>query len=168
VIWVLLGSLALAAEGTTVGVGMSSAGYRTSNRALAGTGGTVRLEHVGNGHYVRGDLSVLVGVGPTVAPCASAGWIRDAHWSPSVGPELCVLLGRQVSFPTVEHPLPLVGPAPSIGLNVQPLRFSYERANVSALSLGVGLGWEPGSLAVAARVEFFTLAVPSRPFRASP
>ena len=158
-ILLVIGSLALAADGTTGGVGVSSAIYRTSNRVLAGTGGTVRFEYIGDGGYVRGDLSVLVGVGPTVAPCASAGWIRDAHWSPSVGPELCVLLGRQVSYPSIEHPLPLVGPAPSIGLNVQPLRFSYEHANVSALALGAGVGWEPGSLAVAARVEFFTLTV---------
>ena len=159
-IFCLMSSLVVAAEGTAVGIGMSGAYYRTSNRVLGGTGGTVRLEHVDHGRYLRADLSVLLGVGPTVQPCASAGWIREAHWSPSAGPELCVLLGRQVSFPTIEHPLPLVGPAPWIGLAVQPLRFSYERANVSALGFGVGAGWEPGSLAFAARVEFFTLAIP--------
>jgi hypothetical protein len=155
----LLGSLAQAAEGTTLAVGLSTAAYRTSNRVLAGTGGTFGLEHVDDSRYVRGDLSVLVGVGHTLMPGVSAGFIREAHWSPSAGPELCVLLGRQVSYPSIEHPLPLVGPAPSIGLTAEPLRFSYERVNVSALALGVGTGWEPGSVALSARVKFFALAV---------
>ena len=152
---------ALATDGTAPTVGLSSTSYSSDNRALAGTGGTVGIERVHNGRYVRGQLSHLVGVGSTWEVCGSAGFVRASHWSPSAGAEVCVLLGRQVSFPTTEHPLPLDGPAPSMGLRLEPLRFTYERATVSSLAIGVGTGWEPrSSLPLAVRIEFFSLAVP--------
>jgi hypothetical protein len=152
--------VALAAEGTALTVGLSSTSYSSDNRALAGTGGMLGIERVHDGHYVHGQLAHLVGLGSTWEVCGSAGFVRQTHWSPTAGAEACVLLGRQVSFPTTEHPLPLSGPAPSIGLRLEPLRFTYERATVSSLAIGVGTGWEPhSSLPLALRIGFFSLAI---------
>ena len=158
---VLLATSVAAAEPAQLAVSVrsGSTAYASRSREIAGSGAALGLEARTGTAFVRGDVGLLVGLGSVLEVCASAGVSRPKRWAPSAGPIVCVLTGSQLSFLTDEDPLPIRAPATTVGLSLEPLRFDYGKASISALAIDAGIGTDWWGSGWRLSVGFFRLSV---------
>jgi hypothetical protein len=121
--------------------------YLSPNRTLAGVGGGVGLRDTFREHFLfQVDAAYLFMLGNVLAVKAGAGIQRPGTWSPSLVLQLSGLFGNELGVLHPDGSMTAAGPALGLGLSLSPLRFVTERAQVSVLNLGVGVGSDfPGT-----------------------
>ncbi|HVE83284.1 MAG TPA: hypothetical protein VND93_10575 [Myxococcales bacterium] len=120
--------------------------YLSGARTMGGVGGGVGVRGFpGPPFILQADVSSLLLLGNVAALRLGAGVQRSGLYSPFALVTALTLLGDRLTFLTPDHPVPVTGPAVSLGVTVAPLRFVFQGAEVSLLQLGAGLGTDlPG------------------------
>ena len=162
----MIAALALAASSAfadtaplAVSVRTGSSAYVSNERMIGGTGASLGVAAESSRAYLRGDVGLLVGLGSVLEVCVGAGVTRGKRWAPAAGPVACMLTGTQTSFLTDDHPLPIRTPATTVGLSVEPLRFDYGKASISALAIDAGIGTDWWGSGWRLSLGFFRLSV---------
>ncbi len=153
---------ALTAEPSTTWsvYGRSGASVQVSSaRTIGGEGGGLGLQVSRGAWLAEVEAAMLVGLGTVLDVQLGAGWQRRGKWSPAALLTVSLLAGSQTSVLTDAHPLPVKGPALSVGLKLELLRFVYGRVRTSALQLGGGIGTDFPGVAFSLRVTFIELGV---------
>lgn len=102
-----------------------------------GGGAGVRL-FVSKLWIAQADLNYLTLVGNVGEIRFGAGIQRPGTWTPAALATISMLIGERLSFRTVEHPWPSVGPVVTGGILLAPLRFTHANRTISVLELGIG------------------------------
>ncbi len=120
--------------------------YLSDARTQGGVGGGLGVRDTVDGRWLlQADVNALTGLGSALAVRVGAGIQRRGWCSPAAMVTLTGLFGERLDFFIPQHPLSVDGPALALGLTLAPLRFQFERTQVSVLELGLGVGTDrPG------------------------
>lgn len=120
--------------------------YLSQARTQGGLGGGFGVRDTVDGRWLlQVDANGLTGLGSVLAVRVGAGVQRRGWWTPAALVSLTGLFGDNLGFLTPEHPEPPRGPALGLGVTLAPARFTFGRAQVSVMELGVGVGTDrPG------------------------
>ena len=134
--------------------------YLSDAQTIGGVGGGVGLRATFQERFIlQADVSYLMGIKNVAALRLGAGLQRRGTYTPAVLLNLSALMGDRLAFLTPEHPTPLRGPALALGVSIAPLRFSHERAQVSLLELGVGVGSDLPGLGLSLQLSLLEVGV---------
>ncbi|HZH79606.1 MAG TPA: hypothetical protein VEY88_26530 [Archangium sp.] len=135
--------------------------YLSNTRTAGGIGGGVGLrDTIQERFIVQLDATYHMMVGNSVVLRAGAGLQRKGIYTPAVLVTLSTFVGDRLTFLTPEHPnVPLVPPY-ALGLQLAPLRFTYEGMQVSLAEVGIGAGLEFPGVGVAYRLGLLEVGIP--------
>lgn len=115
--------------------------HLSPNQTAGGAGGALGLRDTIDGRWIlQADASHLFMVGHVLAVRAGAGIQRKGLWTPAALVTGTLFAGGRLGFVNDAHPEGLALPPMSLGLTLAPARFRLERATVSLLEIGVGIG----------------------------
>jgi hypothetical protein len=115
--------------------------YLSDARTVAGVGGGIGLRDTIRERFIAQlDVSYLLMAGNVGSVRLGLGMQRPGLWSPAAMVVFQGMFGDRFSFLTPQHPVPVRGPALSVGVSVAPARFTVGDTQVSLLELGIGVG----------------------------
>jgi len=124
--------------------------YLSSAQTMGGLGAGLGVRDTLDDRFLlQVDAQYLGYIGNTVALRAGAGVQLHGVWAPAALVTLSVLVGDRLAFYTPDHPSPLRTPNASLGILLEPVRFTLPEVEVSLLQLGLGVGTDLPGLGLA-------------------
>ncbi|HEX5751787.1 MAG TPA: hypothetical protein VFZ09_36545 [Archangium sp.] len=135
--------------------------YLSDTRTAGGIGGGVGLRDTFQERFIlQVDATYHMLVGNSVVLRAGAGIQRRGVYTPAVLVTLSTFVGDRLTFLTPAHPSVPVVPPYALGLQLAPLRFTYEGMQVSLAEVGIGAGLEFPGVGFAYRLGVLEVSIP--------
>jgi len=117
------------------------AAYLSDARTMGGVGGGFGVRFpIGAWPFLQLDASYLFMIGNVAHVRVGGGVERPGIYSPAATLLVSTFVGTGLRFLTVDHPVPIPGPAAAVGLHLAPLRFRKGGTHASLLEGGFGVG----------------------------